>query len=68
MGQVIPFPKQPAREIPLSKRQLMVELGFSKRWVEMRMREGMPHEKMANGHTRFYLSAVLEWLDGRRSA
>lgn len=59
----------PAREAPsrlLSKKELAVELGYSPRWVELRMREGMPVKRESlSHHARFILADVLAWLDER---
>jgi hypothetical protein len=51
----------------LTKRQLAAELGRSTRWVELRMREGLPVEprRTPGEHTRFDLHAVRAWLDTR---
>lgn len=58
------------RNVPgrlLSKRQLAAELSRSPRWVELRMREGLPVEPRATPteHARFDLGKVRAWLDGR---
>jgi phage terminase Nu1 subunit (DNA packaging protein) len=63
----------PMRTIPgrlLTKKQLAGELGRSTRWVELRMREGMPVTPRATPreHARFDLDAVRAWLDKRTSA
>jgi predicted DNA-binding transcriptional regulator AlpA len=49
----------------LTKRQVAVHLGFSTRWVELRMREGMP-SRLMGGCRRFRLSEVEGWVDGRQ--
>jgi hypothetical protein len=51
----------------LTKRQLAAELDRSTRWVELRMREGMPVAPRATPreHARFDLAAVCAWLDRR---
>lgn len=53
----------------LSKRELARELGRSPRWIEMRMREGMPVQPRAlpGEHARFDLARVRAWLDKRAS-
>lgn len=62
-GDVLPF--RGSRDEPLlSKRQLSGELGYSTRWVDYRVREGMPYVQ-ARGQKRFRLSEVLKWLDER---
>jgi phage terminase Nu1 subunit (DNA packaging protein) len=58
----------PSRGQPLlTKRQLATALGRSTRWVELRMREGMPvlPRRSPSEHTRFELTAVREWLELR---
>jgi len=58
----------PTRTLPLlTKKQLASELGRSTRWVELRMREGLPVlPKRAPGeHARFDLGAVRQWLEQR---
>jgi len=67
MSEVIRFPFRPFSGRLLTKRQLANELGRSTRWVELRMREGMPVEPRATPreHARFDLDAVRVWLDGR---
>ena len=50
----------------LTKRQLAAHLGFSTRWVELRVREGMPAQRWGS-RLRFRASEVEEWL-GRRAA
>ena len=49
----------------LTKRQLAVHLGFSTRWVELRLREGMP-SRLMGGCRRFRLSEVEGWVDARQ--
>jgi hypothetical protein len=48
----------------MSKRELAEALGFSVRWVEYRVREGMPH-RVFGGRLRFQRVAVESWLDER---
>ena len=48
----------------LAKRDLAAALGFSVRWVEYRVAEGMPH-KVFGGRLRFQRSAVEAWLEDR---
>lgn len=45
----------------MTKRQIADVLGFSVRWVEYRVRDGMPHE-VFGGRLRFQRSAVEAWL------
>ena len=51
----------------LTKEQLASELGRSTRWVELRMKEGLPvlPRRLPGEHARFELAAVREWLDQR---
>jgi hypothetical protein len=65
MGIVIPFPRRSDWEPRLSKRQLADRLGFTTRWVELRVREGMPSYLEGN-QRRFLLSEVEAWLAARR--
>jgi phage terminase Nu1 subunit (DNA packaging protein) len=64
-GVVVRLPN--ARGRLLTKRQLAGELGRSTRWVELRMREGLPvlPRRTPGEHARFDLEAVRAWLDGR---
>lgn len=53
----------------LTKKQLAAELGRSERWVELRMREGLPSLPPTRryGMRRFVFSEVEAWLaDGER--
>ena len=53
----------------LTKKQLAAHLGRSERWVELRVREGMPVEEATDrcGRRRYDLWLVDEWLkQGRR--
>lgn len=69
MSEVIRLPVRPFPGRLLTKRQLAIELGRSTRWVELRMREGMPVEPRAtpHEHARFDLEKVRAWLDSRSS-
>jgi excisionase family DNA binding protein len=60
---VIQFPAL-AAEPYLSKRQLADLLGFSVRWVDYKVREGMPSHRFGK-RRRFRLSEVERWLEGR---
>jgi phage terminase Nu1 subunit (DNA packaging protein) len=64
-GVVVRLPS--TRRILLSKKQLAAELGRSTRWVELRMREGLPVQprRCAGEHARFDLDEVRQWLDAR---
>jgi excisionase family DNA binding protein len=61
---VIPFPRRRDWEPWLSKRQLAVRLGYSTRWVELRVRDGMP-SRMVGAQRRFRMSEVESWLERR---
>ena len=61
MGIVIPFPRRTDWEPELSKRQVAQWFGFSTRWVELRVREGMP-SRMRGNQRRFLLSECEAWL------
>lgn len=63
-GSVVIFPRAAIREPWLSKRQIAEHLGRSTRWVELRVREGLP-SKMIGGRRGFRLSEVEAWIDGR---
>lgn len=67
MGIVIPFPRRTDWEPELSKRQLAQRLGFSTRWVELRVREGMPSRIQGN-QRRFLFSECETWLARTRKA
>lgn len=61
---VLQFPASVAAEPWLSKRQIADYLGRSTRWVELRVREGLP-SKMIGGRRGFRVSEVEAWIDGR---
>lgn len=63
-ASVIAFPASTVREPWLSKRQIADYFGRSTRWVELRVREGLP-SKMIGGRRGFRLSEVEAWLDRR---
>jgi phage terminase Nu1 subunit (DNA packaging protein) len=65
-SNVVALPvKAPSRL--LSKRELARELGRSVRWIELRMREGLPVEPRTNPreHARYDLANVRVWLEQR---
>lgn len=67
-GHRHPFPRRTDWEPELTKRQLAQRLGFSTRWVELRMRDGMPSRIQGN-QRRFLLSDCETWLaHGRKTA
>ena len=51
----------------LTKQDLAQILGFSVRWVEYRLKEGMPHSRIG-GRVRFQRSTVEAWLAEREAA
>lgn len=63
-GQVAHLRAAPADGPLLTKRQLAAHIGRSTRWVELRMREGMPSVAPTERypHRRFRLSDVEAWL------
>ena len=61
---VFPFRRRPGFEPWLTKRQLAAYLSYSTRWVEIRMREGLP-SKLIGGQRRFHLSEVEAWIEER---
>lgn len=69
MSNVVRLPVQHAQRL-LSKKQLAAELNRSPRWIEQRMREGLPAEprKTPAEHARYDLGKVTAWLDARAQA
>jgi hypothetical protein len=68
-GQLVQLPLR--RELLLTKKQLAAHLSRSERWVELRVREGMPAEQATDryGRRRYNLRLVEQWLsDGRPSS
>jgi hypothetical protein len=63
-GRLIRMPLPPGTEPWLSKKQLAAHLGYSTRWVELRVKDGMPHQRWG-GHLRFQVSEVEPWLNER---
>jgi predicted DNA-binding transcriptional regulator AlpA len=63
-GTILGFPSRIRAEPWLSKRQIADYFGRSTRWVELRVREGLP-SKMIGGRRGFQLSEVEAWLDRR---
>jgi excisionase family DNA binding protein len=48
----------------ITKQEVARHLGFSVRWVEYRIAEGLPHRRMG-GRLRFQRTAVERWLSDR---
>lgn len=66
MGKLVQLNAVPARELPVTKRRLAEMLGRSTRWIEYRMREGLPFERTGqHGHPRYYPTKVNAWLQER---
>lgn len=64
-GTVIQFPKRFTGHEPwLSKQQIADYLQYSVRWVELRVREGMPCQRFGS-RLRFRISEVEAWLEQR---
>ena len=62
-AEIIELPRRTSYEPWLSKTQLAHTLGYSRRWVELKVAEGAPSIKLQNGHRRFRLSEFMEWLE-----
>jgi hypothetical protein len=64
-GQVVSLDEERmvrrGREPWCTKQELAEHLGFSVRWVELRVREGMPTRRMGQ-RLRFQVGAVEAWL------
>jgi excisionase family DNA binding protein len=60
----VPLPLRRGFEPWLSKQQLADYLGFSKRWVELKVREGMPCHRWGK-RLRCRASEVEAWLEER---
>jgi len=65
-GRLIAFPRTAAIEPWLSKQQVAGHYGRSTRWIELRMREGLP-SRMLGGRRAFRLSTVDAWMEARYS-
>jgi len=50
----------------LSKQQVAGHYGRSTRWIELRMREGLP-SRMLGGRRAYRLSTVDAWMEARYS-
>jgi len=61
-GQLVQLPAR--GQLFLTKKQLAAHLGRSERWVEMRVRDGMPVEPANDryGRRRYNLRLVEQWL------
>lgn len=63
-GRLIVFPGTAAAEPWLSKQQIAGHYGRSTRWIELRMREGLP-SRMLGGRRAFRLSVVEAWMEAK---
>jgi predicted DNA-binding transcriptional regulator AlpA len=63
-AQIIAFPRGGSTEPWISKRALAQHYGRSTRWIELRMREGLP-SRMLGGRRAFRLSEVEAWMGGQ---
>lgn len=70
MNKVVHLPLRSFPRGLLTKKQLAAELSRSTRWIELRMREGLPVAPRATAreHARFDLEAVRAWLTSRSGA
>lgn len=68
-AQIFQFPAGRMREsAPITKAELAARLRVSSRWIELRMREGMPFDKDAYSRlVSFDIAAVEAWLTERRT-
>lgn len=67
MGELVRLPLRPGAEPWVSKKQLAGHFGYSIRWVELRVREGMPSQ-MIGGQRRFRISECESWVMERGAA
>lgn len=63
-GRVIPFPTAHGRGPWLTKKQTAWHLGYSVRWVDLMVAEGMPCERIGT-RLRFRIADVEAWLAER---
>lgn len=63
---IIPFPSR-GWEPWVDKRAVARHLGVSTRWVEIKMHEGLPYERLPGStRPRYRLSQVDAWVEGHR--
>lgn len=62
---VVPFPRRRGFEPWLTKKQVAAHYGYSTRWVELRVRDGMPSHPRG-GQRRFVLSEIEDWFERRQ--
>lgn len=65
-ARVIPFPRRTTWEPELTKRQIAQRLGYSTRWIEQRMGEGMP-AGWRGSRRSFVESDVIAWLQANHA-
>lgn len=65
-GHVIKFPQR-GWEPWVTKQQLANHLGYTTRWVEYRITEGLPFEQFCS-RKRFRITEVEQWLRERSAA
>lgn len=63
-AQVLAFRPRAGQEAWVTKPHLAAHLGMSERWIEMRVRDGMPSQRFGRSR-RFRISEVESWLAGR---
>lgn len=63
-GQVAALRPEECTEPWVSKRAVARHYGRSTRWIELRMRDGLP-SRMLGGRRAFRLSEVEAWMAGR---
>ena len=62
---IIPFPRR-GWEPWVSKKTVALHVGFTTRWVELRMHEGLPFERPpGSNRPRYRLCEVDAWMQGR---
>lgn len=64
-AEIIELPRRTSYEPLLSKTQLARTLGYSRRWIELKVAEGAPSIKLSNGHRRYRLSEFMAWVEER---
>jgi hypothetical protein len=65
-AEVIELPRRTSYEPWLSKTQLATMLGYSRRWVELKVAQGAPSKKLRNGQRRYRYSEFMAWLEEQR--
>jgi hypothetical protein len=73
VNNVVAFPRERSQAVELGYEQLAREVGMSVRWLQYRVKDGMPYREDYAGRKRFLLSECRPWLDdwyskNRRSA